>query len=424
VIESSRRRRWDAFDRLLALAALAAGAVLTLRAPGFGDYPTDAGPALSAISHGNLGGFFSHQPAMGAVSLYVRAPFVILAAALHDSPIGIYRWGDFPCVLSVALVAIWLARVAGARGTGRLGQVLILAICLGNPLINNALYFGHPEELLTASFAVGALLAASERKVVLAAVLAGLAVATKQWALLIVCPTLLVLERERIRAALLMLAVAAGTTLPMVIGNFAAFRFALRYIANAQGVTTTLSWLYPISPARIVRLSYIFGGGRDVSAHIVLGIVSELDHPVIIWLGVAIPLLLWLQRGRRLSVEAMLLSTALVFVLRSTLDPETAAYYYVPLLLMLVALDAAAGRRIPVAALAGAAGTFTVLDRFPTYFSIEAAYLLYAVATVVGVALLVRQLLASQPAPAAADPPRLTAWSPAGVGEQRAVGSS
>ena len=243
-------RGWGAFDRLLALAALAAASVIALRAPGFGDYPSDAGPALTAIAHGSIGGFFSHQPAMGSVSLFVRAPFVMLGAALHDSPFGLYRWGDLPCMLAVALVAIWMARVAGRRGTGRGGQIVIVAVCLLNPLINDALYFGHPEELLTTALAVGALLAACDRRVVLAAVLAGLAVASKQWALLIICPTLLVLERDRIRAAWLMLTVAAGSTAPMVLGNFAAFRNAIHYISTPQPVTTVFTWMYPFSPHR------------------------------------------------------------------------------------------------------------------------------------------------------------------------------
>ena len=400
MLASSTGRRWDVFDRLLVLGALLAGALVTLRAPGFGDYPTDAGPALGAIAHGHFGAFFSHQPAMGAVSLWVRAPFVILAAALHDSPLGVYRFGDLPCVLSVALAAAWMAQIAGRRGTSRIGQVLIVAVCLFNPLIDDALYFGHPEELLTASFAVGALLAAGQRRLVLAAVLAGLAVATKQWALLIVCPALLVLERERIRAALLMLAVAAGTTLPLVIGNFTAFRYTLNYIATAQGVTTNMSWLYPFSPAKVVRLSYIFGGARNVNAHTVLAIVAELDHPLIIWLGVAIPFLVWLFRGRELSVEAMLLAVALVFVLRCALDPETEPYYHLALLFTLVALDATAGRRIPLAGLAGAAGAFTVLDRFPSYFSVQAVNLIYIATTLIAAALLVRALRGATPATA------------------------
>jgi hypothetical protein len=387
--------RWEAFDRLLALGALAGGALIAIRAPGMGDYPSDAGPALTAIAHGSVAGFFSHQPAMGGVSLYLRAPFVLLAAALHDSPVGIYRLGDLPCVLAVALIALWMARVAGRRGTGPGGRAAIVAICLVNPLIRDALYWGHPEELLTASLAVGALLAASERKVALTAVLAGLAVASKQWALLIVLPTLLVLERERIRAGLVMLAVAAGSTLPMVIGNFAAFRHALHYISSPQPVTTLFTWLYPLSPAGVVHISNIFGDERSFNAHTVPAVVSTFAHPLIIALGVAVPLLVWWRSGRHLSVEAMLLATALVFLLRCALDPGSMAYYHFPLLLTLVALDATSGRRIPVASILGFALAFTVLDRFPDYLTENVANAIYLLVTITGAAVLTRALRAA-----------------------------
>jgi hypothetical protein len=409
VTASPTPRRWNAFDRFLAPAALAGGSVIALRAPGLGDYPTDAGPALSAIAHGAIGSFFSHQPAMGAVSLYVRAPFVVLAAALHDSPVGMYRWGDLPCVLSVALIAIWMARVAGRRGMGRLGmgrlgRTVLVAVCLLNPLVNNALYYGHPEELLTASLAVGALLAACERRIVVSAVLTGLAVASKQWALLIVCPTLLVLERERIRAGLIMLAAAAGSTVPMMVGNFAAFRHATSYISTPQPITTIFTWLYPFSATGRVQVTNIFGDDRFFIGHTVAGVVGPISHPLIIGLGVFVPLLVWSRQGWHLSAQAMLLSTGLVFVLRCTLDPGAGAYYYFPLLLTLVALDVITSRKLPIAGLAGAAGAFTVLDRFPDYLGTQAANLLFVAATVAAAALLVRALRHRVPAPAARRP--------------------
>jgi hypothetical protein len=404
-------RAWNAFDRVLALAALAAGALIALRAPGMGDYPSDAGPALSAIAHGSIAGFFSHQPAMGAVSLYVRAPFVILAAAFHDAPVALYRWGDVPCVLSVALVATWMARVAGRRGTGPVGRALIVALCLINPLLSNALYLGHPEELLTASLAVGSLLAACDRRVLLAAVLGGLAVASKQWALLIVCPVLLTLERERIRAGVVMLSTAAASTLPMVVANFASFRHAVAYISTPQPVATLFSWLYPLSRTHTIRFSLIFGHAHVLTVRSDHGIETAFSHPLIIVLGFAVPLLVWYRRGRHLSAEDVVLSAAVVFLLRCTLDPGSWPYYHFPLLLALVALDATAGRRLPLAGLTGVAGAFIVLDRFPTYFGDGAANLAYTVTTLLALALLVRELRSPARVRSAAGPRRWLAGS-------------
>ena len=90
------------YARVLGAGALVLAVVLASRPGTFWDYPTDAGPALAAIAHGHIGAFFAHQPAMGPLSLYLRAPFVAVAAALHDGRIGLYRWGCVPCLLAVA----------------------------------------------------------------------------------------------------------------------------------------------------------------------------------------------------------------------------------------------------------------------------------------------------------------------------------
>jgi hypothetical protein len=285
------------YSRLLAGAALALAIVLSLRATGLGDYPTDAGPALSAIAHGNLAAFFSHQPAMGPLSLYLRAPFAAVAVALHDGQKGIYRWEAVPCLLAIAVVSLWLATLARRRGSGRIAQILIVGLCLLNPLVGDALYWGHPEELLTASLAVGALLAASERNSLLTGVLAGLAIASKQWALLVLVPSILVLERERLRALLAAGGVAAALILPMIVANPGAFRRALHYISAPQPVVTVFTWLYPVSPTGTVHVANIFGDARVFEAHRLLPSVGAVSRPLITILGLALPLLLWWRRG-------------------------------------------------------------------------------------------------------------------------------
>jgi hypothetical protein len=236
------------FEQLLLVAAAAAAAVIAAHAPGVGDYPRDAGPSITAAAHGDLAGFFAHQPAMGALSLYLRAPFAAIGVAFHDSPFGLYRWGTLPCLLALAVLAAALARYAGRRGASRLGQILIVAICIVNPLTNDALLWGHPEEILTASLAAGALLAACEDNALITALLLGLAVTSKQWALVVVAPAVLMLMRDRLKATVGAGAVAALATLPMVIGNLAAFRHALTYISHAQPLVTMFTWLYPFSP--------------------------------------------------------------------------------------------------------------------------------------------------------------------------------
>jgi Glycosyltransferase family 87 len=390
------------FEQLVSLIAAAAAVVIALGAPGFGDYPRDAGPSISAAAHGDLAGFFAHQPAMGPLSLYLRVPFAAIGVAVHDSPLGIYRWGTLPCLLALALLAVALARYAGRRGTSRLGQILIVAVCLFNPLVNDALYWGHPEEILTASLAAGALIAAAEDKAVLTALLAGLAVASKQWALVVVAPAVLMLTRHRLKAAIGAGVVAVAATLPMVLANFGAFRHALTYISHSQPLVTLFTWLYPFSPPGRVQITDVTGQTHTLIGHRVLPLESALSHPLIVLLGVIIPLLVAVRyRGaaRHVRTSELLTATALVLLLRCVIDPECVAYYHLPFLLALLVMDANAGRRLPLAGLLGAAVVYVVLDRFPTYLPASAADLAYIAATATAALILVRSL-ARAPLPA------------------------
>jgi hypothetical protein len=388
-----------AYLRLLTGASVLLAGVVAIRAPGLGDYPTDAGPALQAIAHGHLGAFFSHQPAMGSLSLFARAPFAAIAAALGDGQLGLYRWGALPCLLAVALVAVWLSRLALRRGSGRVAPVVIVALALLGPLVNDALYYGHPEELLTASLAVGALLAACEQRALLTGVLAGLAVASKQWALLVTPPAVLALERERIRALIASAIVAAAATLPMIAGSLTGFSHALSYISHPQPIVTHFSWLYPLSPGGTFPVANIFGGGRPVAGHRLLGVESMLARPSILAIGLGLVLLIWLRSGRRLYLQPMLECTAVVLLLRCALDPGSMGYYHYPVLLVLLALDALAGRKLPVAGLAGAAVAFVALDRASSYLSSGAANAVYITMTMSACALLLERLRPSRSSP-------------------------
>lgn len=376
-----------AFSRSVAGVTVALGAALAVRAPGLGDYPTDAGPALTSVAHGNLSAFFSHQPAMGPVSLYARAPFVAVGAALHAGPVGLYRWGSFACLLVLALFASWAGAVAMKRGSGRMAPVIISLICLLNPLVNDALYWGHPEELLAAALAAGAVLAASEQEALLTGVLLGLAVASKQWAIVVIVPALLILRQRRMHALALAAAVGGGLTLPMFLANPHAFSQSLRYISTPQPVVTVFSWLYPLSPEHTVHISNIFGDARTFIGHRVVG-VEALVRPLIVALGLAIPLLLWTRGRRRPDQQAMLLGMTLVLILRCALDPGSAAYYHLPALLTLIVLDVVSARRVPLAALAGATVAFVVLDRLASYTTSAVGNSFYIGGTVLACAFL------------------------------------
>ena len=83
------------------------------------------------------------------------------------------------------------------------------------PLVDSALYWGHPEEILTAALGTGAIIAALEQRSIAAGALVGLAIASKQWALVLLIPVALILVRGRTRTAVIAIGVAALSSVPM-----------------------------------------------------------------------------------------------------------------------------------------------------------------------------------------------------------------
>jgi hypothetical protein len=209
----------------------------------------------------------------------------------------------------------------------------------------------------------------------------------------------LALERDRLRAAAGGLGVAAAATVPMMAGNLSAFHHAWSYISKAQPVVTLFNWLYPFSPNGTGRITDVTGASHPFVGHLAWPVEGVLSHPLIIVVGIALPLLVARRVGAgRAAVPQLLVATALVFLLRCGLDPESAAYYHLPMLLVLVLADAAAGRRLPLVGLVSAAVSFTVLDRFPGYLPAGVANLGYVVVSAVVMALLISRLRA-RPAP-------------------------
>ena len=388
-------REWG---RVLLVLAAAVVAVVAVRAPGLADYPRDGGPAISAGAHGDLAGFFAHQAAMGPLSLYLRVPFAAVGVAFGDGALGVYRWEALPCLIVLGLVAVWLARFAGRRGAGRPAQILIVGVVLLNPLVDSALYWGHPEEILTAALGTGAIIAALEQRSLAAGALVGLAIASKQWALVLLIPVVLILVRDRTRTAVIAIGLAALSSVPMIIGNFASFRHVFRYISSPQPIVTAFTWLFPFSPSGPVRISDINGARAPFIGHQILPLETTLSHPLIVIIGLGLPLLVWWRAGGGATPRELLTACALALLLRCALDPGSAAYYHLPLLLTLVVLDAWDGRRLPVLSLTGTALAFVVLDRAPQYLAPAATNLIYIVTSVTAAGLLLRDLhLARRP---------------------------
>lgn len=377
-----------------ALVALAAALVVivAVRSTGLADYPRDAGPSILAGAHGDLAGFFAHQAAMGPLSLYLRVPFAALGVAFGDGSVGVYRWASLPCLIALGAVAVWLARTVAHRGGGRLAQIVILAVVILGPLVDSALYWGHPEEILTAALGTAALLAALEERVLATGLLVGLAIASKQWAVIVLIPALLLLRGDRVRAAVIAGATALLSSVPMMIGNFAAFRHVYHYVSAPQPIVTVFTWLYPFSRSGPVHISDINGTRPAFIAHQILPVETALSHPLIVLIGLGLPVLVWWRAGGRPTRREVLTALALALLLRCVFDPGSAAYYHLPLLLVLVTVDAWEGRSLPTLSLSATALAFVVLDRAPEYLAPAVTNGLYIAASAVVAGLLVREL--------------------------------
>ena len=171
----------------LGLAAVAGLAWLGLLGFLWTDYEREAAPALAALVRGDVGDFLALCPSYGG-SLIIRAPFALAASGLGGGDLAVFRAVAVPCLLAGACLGVVLAAQLAARGRGRAECAVAVLLCAGNPITLRALDIGHPEELLGGALCVGAVLAALRGRSNLAAVLLGLALANKAWALLAVGP--------------------------------------------------------------------------------------------------------------------------------------------------------------------------------------------------------------------------------------------
>jgi len=329
---------------LIALLVLAAAA-LSLRAgasmeAGL-DYFSDASAAIDALVRGDANGFFSSQPLMGSFSLLLRAPFV--ATVFHSSLETVYFAGALPCLLATVVLGLALARVVADRGQPAAVQGLVAGLAVINPITFRALHWGHPEELLCAALCVGAVLAALRERELLAGALLGLAIATKQWALIAILPALLAAPRRQLALLAIAGAVAVAFYLPGLIvdaDRFGAATEAAAGQAAAGASTTPWSLWWPLAGIADSPL------GERYMAPAWVGVVS---HPLIVLLPIPLAALLWRRRDRRPDDALLLL--ALLFLLRCLLDTWNNDYYHAPFFLSLLAWETVRRPGVPLLSL-------------------------------------------------------------------------
>ncbi len=318
-------------------------AVLAVAVHSAGDYgsgvPDDPGPTIAALVHGHLAAAAHDQPFMGLTSILLRLPFAAIATALGGGRMLTYRFGVFACALVLAVVVLAVVRRAHVRPAVGL---LIAVVTVLNPITVQWLN-GHPEELLGGALCVAAVLAAMDDRPVLAGVLLGLAVGTKEWALLAAVPATVACSTGRRRMLLIAAVVAAPLVLTLPVMDPTAFVRVSRGIGDLTWPSFR-SWWWMVSGDRHVTLAH----GRSASLYLLPLGLSRSDVSLLPLL-IAVPLG-WLHaRGQPRPQDAMRL-LALVLLLRCTLDPECGPYYTIPAIVALLAWEGL-DRRISLVAL-------------------------------------------------------------------------
>lgn len=325
-------------SRVLAAAGIAVACLLVLRsalgmADGL-DYFGDAAFPIDALARGDLRAFAANPALMGDFSLFLRAPFVWL---VFDQDLSVvYLAGALPCLAALVALALVLRRRMLALARPAAAVLLVSLLAVVNPGTFRALHWGHPEELLGGALCVGAIIAATRGRGLLAGVLLGLAVATKQWAVIAVIPTLLAATRHHIRLAAVAAALAAAIALPALLLAPQAVVGTHTAIVQSQPVTGPANIWWPFSTPRTAteRKASSAGFGAEIPAWL-----GTLSHPLIVLVGIPLGWLFWRRRGRLQSQDALGLF-ALLMLLRCLLDPWNNDYYHAPFLLSLLAWEA------------------------------------------------------------------------------------
>jgi hypothetical protein len=334
-----------------ALACVAVMSWLTLDGFAWNGYDTEVSGAMKFLIAGDIHGYLARLPAYGG-SLVLRAPFAGAVAALGGGELAVYRAVSIPCLLALAWLAVVLVGRMDRCGRTVGARALVLGLCVANPVTLRALDLGHPEELLAAALAIGAVLAASDRRTVLAAILLGLAIATKAWAVLAIGPVLLALPARRLLALAIAGTVTAVVLAPMLIGG--------AHHALVVGSATT---------GKVIFQPWQLFWWLGDTGHVVIGgnglpkpdgyrvppeWLSPLTHPMIAVLVVPASALWARLRGwaPRVDGEQLLLLLALLLLARCVFDVWNVVYYSLPFLLALLAWEAlCVPERLPLVSL-------------------------------------------------------------------------
>jgi hypothetical protein len=400
--------RENALSAFIAGAGCATMAWLGLYGFAWNDYELEARPSFDALVHGHVLEFLRLAPAYGG-SLVERSPFALLPGLWGGGDLAVYRMVTLPCLLAAAALGVWLLARMRSERRSTFARAVALGVCVGNPLTLAALEVGHPEELLGAALCVAAVLLAGGARIGLgrslwAGAILGLAIANKEWALLALGPVLLALPaRRRLPCLASAGAVATAILAPVILAGSGGVAAGARALAAASGAIFQpwqVWWFFgapnhvlaPTGAMRIVPMN------APLSTHpgwrLAPTWLTGIPHLLILAIGVALTVALWLRQRRRsapsrrlsrrseasvLSERDALLALALLFLLRCMLDTWDTTYYLLPFIFALLAWEVRASvDRPPLLALSSTVLAWIGFQWLPSHASadVQAAFFL------------------------------------------------
>jgi hypothetical protein len=375
--------RENALCALLAGVASATMGWLGLYGFAWNDYETEARPAFDALAQGHVVEFLRLAPAYGG-SLLERAPFALLPSLWGGGELAVYRMVALPCLLAAAVLGVWLVARMRTKGRSLLNRAVVLGLCVASPLTLQALEIGHPEELLGACMCIAAVLLANRNRMVGAALILGLAIANKEWALLAIGPVLLALPAKR---RLLCLTIAGATSVavlaPLALVSSGGFISGTQAIANAPSSIFQPWQIWWFLGHHGALVHGLFGSPK-VGYRIAPNWVGGISHPLILLVGAVMCASLWLSRRRRGGAGALLdgrdalLALALLLLMRCVLDTWDTEYYLLPCVFALLAWEATGpSDRPPVLALSSTLLVWLSFQWAPAHISADAQAALF-----------------------------------------------
>jgi hypothetical protein len=311
------------------------------------DYNIEARPAFDALVSGHVADFLHSAPAYGG-SLLLRAPFVLAARAFGAGEHWMYRASVIPVLLACGALAWWLSSRMARDNARWLAGLVVVGVCVLNPIAMQAVLLGHPEDLFGAVLCVAAVLCAIHDRPIWAGILLGLAIANKEWALLAVGPVLVALPRRRLLSLLWAAAVAGSIIAPFAIAGSVNLNHGLNGLpgVNTGPVFTPRQIWWFFGSLHMFRDQGVVYATRSPPSWIV-----GLAHPLIVAISIPLTLLyVHLRRQRFSAASDGLLLLAFLFLLRCVLDPWDISYYATPFLIALVTWETIRFKRLPVLA--------------------------------------------------------------------------